>query len=108
MKLSELPLSLGEERKQRSSSRYIGVSTRNKGNSLWHVGLWDPQHRQHIGSFASEDDAARAYAQCGCAGTRTRCQAQLPRRGCQRPTCDNGRKEAAHQLPTECPNEWVT
>jgi AP2-like factor (ANT lineage) len=60
--ISELPATAGEERKQRSSSRYIGVYW-NKANSSWVVQLTDPQtkRRRFIGSFASEEDAARAY-----------------------------------------------
>jgi hypothetical protein len=44
-------VALGEERNQRKSSRYIVA--------------W---RKRHIGCYASEEDAARAY---GCAGTRT-------------------------------------
>jgi hypothetical protein len=60
--ISEPPETVGGERKQRSSSRYIGV-TWDKAKSAWRVGLWDPQtkRRQHIGRYASEEDAARAY-----------------------------------------------
>jgi AP2-like factor (euAP2 lineage) len=51
----------GRKRK-RGSSRYIGVSW-HKAKSSWHVGLWDPQTKRsrRIGSYASEEDAARAY-----------------------------------------------
>jgi hypothetical protein len=39
----ELPVTVGEERKQRSSSsRYIGVSW-HKATSSWEVTLWDPR-----------------------------------------------------------------
>jgi hypothetical protein len=61
--VSELPVSLGEEQKQRSSStHYIGV-TWHRANSSWKVQLYDPQtkRQRHIGCFASERDAARAY-----------------------------------------------
>ncbi|KAG1665385.1 hypothetical protein FOA52_015795 [Chlamydomonas sp. UWO 241] len=60
--ISELPVTMGEKRKQRSSSRYIGVSWETVSSS-WRVGLWDPQtkRQRHIGCFASEEDAARAY-----------------------------------------------
>jgi hypothetical protein len=61
--ISELPVSLGEERKQRSSSRrYIGVSW-HKGNSSFQVMMTDPQTKRQrfIGCFASEEDAAWAY-----------------------------------------------
>ena len=60
--ISELPATVGEERKQRSSSRYIGVSW-HKANSSWRVNLTEPQTKRsrHIGSYASEEDAARAY-----------------------------------------------
>jgi hypothetical protein len=60
--ISEAPATKGEERKQRSSSRYIGVCW-HKTHSAWGVSLFDPQTKQtrYIGSFASEEDAARAY-----------------------------------------------
>jgi hypothetical protein len=60
--ISEPPVTVGEEQKQRSSSRYIGVSW-NKVRSAWTAQLKDPQtkRQQHIGYFASEEDAARAY-----------------------------------------------
>jgi AP2-like factor (euAP2 lineage) len=60
--ISELPATAGEERKQRSSSRYLGV-TWFKANSSWDVRFTDPQtkRRHFIGYFASEEDAARAY-----------------------------------------------
>ncbi|KAG1667901.1 hypothetical protein FOA52_013662 [Chlamydomonas sp. UWO 241] len=60
--IGELPVSMGEERKERSSSRYVGVSW-NKSSSSWQVQLWDSQtkRKQHIGCCASEDNAARAY-----------------------------------------------
>ncbi|KAG1681640.1 hypothetical protein FOA52_014149 [Chlamydomonas sp. UWO 241] len=60
--ISEAPVCKGVERKQRSSSRYHGVSWKNHISS-WYVRLWDPQTKrdQYIGSYASEKDAARAY-----------------------------------------------
>jgi hypothetical protein len=60
--LSDPPVPMGEEQKQRSSSRYIGVSW-DKANSLWRVQQTDPQtkRRQTIGRYTSEEDAARAY-----------------------------------------------
>jgi hypothetical protein len=60
--ISEMPVSLGEKRKQRSSSRYIGVSF-HKAQSAWSVQLTDPQAKRQlrIGNYASEEDAARAY-----------------------------------------------
>jgi AP2-like factor (euAP2 lineage) len=69
--ISELPVTVGAEKKQRSSSRYIGV-TWDKSNSAWRGQLWDPQtkRQKHVGYFASEEDAARAYdcaAVCGLA-----------------------------------------
>jgi hypothetical protein len=59
---SELPVAVGEEQKQRSSSRFIGVSW-HKSSSSWQVQVRDPQTKRsrHVGSFASEEDAARAY-----------------------------------------------
>ncbi|KAG1681533.1 hypothetical protein FOA52_014039 [Chlamydomonas sp. UWO 241] len=63
--VSEQPVSKGEGRKQRNSSSFLGVSWkhREKSVSSWDVQLWDPQAKRclHIGSFASEEDAARAY-----------------------------------------------
>jgi hypothetical protein len=54
----------GEEHKGRKqqSSHHIGVYW-HTASASWYVYLWDGQtkHRQHIGSFASEEDAARAY-----------------------------------------------
>ncbi|KAG1673879.1 hypothetical protein FOA52_012904 [Chlamydomonas sp. UWO 241] len=72
--ISELPMSLDEERKQRKSSRYIGVNW-HKAILAWRVQLWDPQtkRRREVGSYASEEDAARAY---DCAAV----QAQGPER----------------------------
>jgi AP2-like factor (euAP2 lineage) len=59
--ISEAPETVGEERKQRSSSRYIGI-TWNKDSSTWVAYLRDKQaQRRHIGCYASEEDAARAY-----------------------------------------------
>jgi hypothetical protein len=60
--ISELPATVGGERKQRTSSRYLGVSW-HKATSSWAVSLTDPQtkRRQSVGYFASEEDAARAY-----------------------------------------------
>jgi hypothetical protein len=60
--ISELPVTAGEKRKQRTSSRYIGVSW-NKATSSWQVKLADPQTKRQrsFGYFASEEDAARAY-----------------------------------------------
>jgi hypothetical protein len=44
------------------SSSYTGVSW-YKRNSVWEVSLYDSQNKgkQYIGSYASEEDAARAY-----------------------------------------------
>jgi hypothetical protein len=43
--ISELPVALGEERKQRSSSRYVGVSW-HKASSRWKVHMKDPQTKR--------------------------------------------------------------
>jgi hypothetical protein len=69
----------GEQKKQRNSSRYIGVSWHNASSSCV-VKLYDPltKHPQYIGSYASDEDAARAY-DCAAVQARTRCRAQLPR-----------------------------
>jgi hypothetical protein len=60
--ISEPPVTVGEERKQRGSSRYVGVRW-EKDSSSWLVRLYDPQTKrmQRIGSYACEEDAARAY-----------------------------------------------
>jgi hypothetical protein len=60
--ISELPATMGGERKQRCSSRYFRVSW-EKRRSSWYVQLNDPQtkRQQHVGYFASEEDAGRAY-----------------------------------------------
>jgi hypothetical protein len=59
---SELPVTVGEERKQSKSSRYVGVSW-IKPSSSWSAKLWDPQAKRSrsVGYYASEEDAARAY-----------------------------------------------
>jgi hypothetical protein len=54
---------MGEKRKQRGSSRYVGVSW-HKGPSKWEAYLLlDPQtkRKRSIGYYASEGDAARAH-----------------------------------------------
>jgi hypothetical protein len=60
--ISKPPVSRGEEKKQRGSSRYIGVSW-DKRRDSWRVQLADPQTKrnQRIGCYDSEEDAARAY-----------------------------------------------
>ncbi|KAG1665397.1 hypothetical protein FOA52_015807 [Chlamydomonas sp. UWO 241] len=59
--ISELPATLTEPKKQRNSSRYLGVFW-SKASSVWSVCLRDPQTKRsrHVGSFSSEEDAARA------------------------------------------------
>jgi AP2-like factor (ANT lineage) len=58
----ELPVTVGQEQKQRGSSRYVGVCW-SKRKCAWEVQLTDrqTQRRQRTGSYASEEDAARAY-----------------------------------------------
>ncbi|KAG1657233.1 hypothetical protein FOA52_000436 [Chlamydomonas sp. UWO 241] len=58
--ICESPVSKGEERKR--SSCYSGV-TWHKGSSMWHAQLTGPQTKRsrHIGTYSSEEDAARAY-----------------------------------------------
>ncbi|KAG1661851.1 hypothetical protein FOA52_011618 [Chlamydomonas sp. UWO 241] len=60
--VSEPPVSLGDEMRERKTSDFIGVCW-HTGVLAWQVQLWDPQakRRQHIGTYASEEDAARAY-----------------------------------------------
>jgi hypothetical protein len=68
--ISELPVSKGDERKQRKSSKYIGV-TRDKRRSSWNAQLTDTQTKtnRYIGNYASEEDAARAF---DCAAVQAR------------------------------------
>jgi hypothetical protein len=40
--ISEMPVTVGAQKKQRSSSRYVGVCW-DKVSSSWVVNLWDPQ-----------------------------------------------------------------
>ncbi|KAG1656379.1 hypothetical protein FOA52_011004 [Chlamydomonas sp. UWO 241] len=60
--ISEPPATMGEQKKQRSSSLYTGV-TWSKAKSLWHGQMTDPltKRTRHVGYFVSEVDAARAY-----------------------------------------------
>ncbi|KAG1657236.1 hypothetical protein FOA52_000439 [Chlamydomonas sp. UWO 241] len=60
--ITELPATLDEERKRRSSSQCIGVTWR-KDSSSWRAQLRDPKTKRsrHIGNYASEADAARTY-----------------------------------------------
>jgi hypothetical protein len=60
--VTEPPVSTGERRRERKTSKYLGVSY-HKGASAWRADLWDPQlqRRERIGSFASEEEAAKAY-----------------------------------------------
>jgi hypothetical protein len=62
--ISELPERVGGERKQRTSSRYLGVTWHKGRASSWYAQLTDPQTKssRHVGSFACEEDAAKAYA----------------------------------------------
>jgi hypothetical protein len=60
--ITELPVSRGDEQRSRRTSNYVGVSW-HKASSSFIVQMRDPQtkHTLHIGRFASEKDAARAY-----------------------------------------------
>ncbi|KAG1661746.1 hypothetical protein FOA52_004805 [Chlamydomonas sp. UWO 241] len=60
--VSEMPVAQSKEREQHKSSRFTGVCW-DKASSSWRARLYDPQtkHQQHIGCYASEEDAARAY-----------------------------------------------
>ncbi|KAG1656077.1 hypothetical protein FOA52_005739 [Chlamydomonas sp. UWO 241] len=60
--ISEPPATMGEQRKQRSSSLYTGM-TWSKAKSAWHVQMRDPltKRNRHIGYFDVENKAARAY-----------------------------------------------
>ncbi|KAG1669442.1 hypothetical protein FOA52_004075 [Chlamydomonas sp. UWO 241] len=52
----------GDKRRDSKTSRFHGV-TRNKASKSWQVELYNPQTKrnEHIGRYASEVDAARAY-----------------------------------------------
>jgi hypothetical protein len=61
--ISEMPASLGDERRESKTSRFsFGVSW-DKASKSWRVDLWDPEAKRQvrIGLYASEEDAARAY-----------------------------------------------
>jgi hypothetical protein len=61
--ISEAPVSVGGKR--RRSSRY-NTKTLCKAGSSWEVKLWESQTKRErlIGSYASEEDATRAYDEC--------------------------------------------
>ncbi|KAG1666834.1 hypothetical protein FOA52_009458 [Chlamydomonas sp. UWO 241] len=60
--ISEPPVSRGDEQRTRLTSSFIGVFWRRDA-SAWCAELWDPQteRQQHVGRYASREDAARAY-----------------------------------------------
>ncbi|KAG1656548.1 hypothetical protein FOA52_011500 [Chlamydomonas sp. UWO 241] len=60
--INEQPVTVGQQRKQRKSLRYVGVSWA-KVSFAWSAFINDSEnkHKQHLGLFASEEDAARAY-----------------------------------------------
>ncbi|KAG1654526.1 hypothetical protein FOA52_008531 [Chlamydomonas sp. UWO 241] len=60
--ISEPPMSLGDERRERKTSRFHGVCWDTRG-AVWRAQLWNSQtkRRQFIGYYTSEEDAARAY-----------------------------------------------
>jgi hypothetical protein len=66
--ISEPPVSLGDERRERKTSRFTGVCWDKRGKA-WQVDLWNRQTKrnQQIGYFTSEEDAARAW---DCAAVR--------------------------------------
>jgi hypothetical protein len=53
--ISELPVTVGEQKKQRSSSRYLSVCWDNT-KSAWVTHLWDKQaqRQQNIGRYACD------------------------------------------------------
>ncbi|KAG1669321.1 hypothetical protein FOA52_014883 [Chlamydomonas sp. UWO 241] len=59
---SEPPVTVGEHRKERKSSRYNGVSI-NTAQGVWEVHVWNPQTKRSrsIGCYTTEEEAARAY-----------------------------------------------
>ncbi|KAG1655283.1 hypothetical protein FOA52_007979 [Chlamydomonas sp. UWO 241] len=61
--ISEPPVSLGHEQRERKTSRFrFGVS-RNTNASGWDARVWSPETQRQvpIGIYDSEEDAARAY-----------------------------------------------
>ncbi|KAG1667276.1 hypothetical protein FOA52_012565 [Chlamydomonas sp. UWO 241] len=60
--VSEPPASLGDQMRERKTSRFNGVSWK-KNRSVWHAYLKNPQtmRSQHIGFYDSEVDAALVY-----------------------------------------------
>ncbi|KAG1671919.1 hypothetical protein FOA52_003486 [Chlamydomonas sp. UWO 241] len=60
--ISERPVSLGDERRERKTSRFIGVCW-NEDKKTWTAQLWNlhTKIQKHIGTYASEENAARAY-----------------------------------------------
>ncbi|KAG1653705.1 hypothetical protein FOA52_007933 [Chlamydomonas sp. UWO 241] len=60
--INEALVSLGDERKQRKTSAFVGVSFHNT-SSAWKAQLWVPEtkRKRHIGSYASEVEAAWAH-----------------------------------------------
>ncbi|KAG1673236.1 hypothetical protein FOA52_013116 [Chlamydomonas sp. UWO 241] len=60
--ISELPVAVERRKQPRGSSCFLGVSW-DKFHSAWHASMWDQQTKcsQHIGRYASKEDAARAY-----------------------------------------------
>jgi hypothetical protein len=61
--ISEPPVSLGDKQRDRKTSRFSFGVWWNKRDSSWRARLYDPQTKRQksIGTFASEEDAARAY-----------------------------------------------
>jgi hypothetical protein len=107
--ISEPPVSKGEEQKQRKSSRYVGVIW-DTANSSWKVQLWDRQTKRPPHRFLRlRGGRGQGVRLRGCAGARTRCPAQLPRRGDQRAACvgdSSARSLAASQLPLSPTVAW--
>jgi hypothetical protein len=96
--ISELPVALGkqrkEERKQRSSSRYIGVALAQGQVFLARAadGPTDEARAVHW-EVCLRGGRSPGVRLCGCAGARTRCRAQLPGRGHKRAACHDGHRE---------------
>ncbi|KAG1661858.1 hypothetical protein FOA52_011625 [Chlamydomonas sp. UWO 241] len=60
--ISEPPVSLGDEMRERQTSDYFGVCWHMQ-HEIWQANLWDPHTKrtQHIGYYTSEENAARAF-----------------------------------------------
>lgn len=47
--------------KRGSTSKYKGVSYRDKGIKRWRANIWYTDHSKELGNFLTEEEAAKAY-----------------------------------------------